>query len=68
MEPLDGTVVIFDEIDQLVSNNSFYLKESNHVLEACYLPSLLTRWTTIGLQWDYGPGYCPAAAPLFPPV
>ena len=47
MEPLKGTIVIFDEIDHMTGSNSFYLKEKGHMLEACYLPSLLTQWTTI---------------------
>ena len=47
MEPLEGTIVIFDEIDHMLNNNSFYLKEVGHTVEACYLPSLLTRWVTI---------------------
>ena len=47
MDPVEDSVVIFDEIDQMVSCNSFYLKETKNVIEACYLPSLLTKWKHI---------------------
>ena len=47
MSPVEDAVAIFDEIDQMVSCNSFYIKESGQVLEACYLPSLLTKWKHI---------------------
>jgi len=47
MEPVKGSVVIFDEIDQMISNNSFYLNEGGYIVEACYLPSLLTQWSII---------------------
>ena len=47
MKPVEDSVAIFDEIDQMVSCNSFYLNESNYVVEACYSPSLLTKWKNI---------------------
>ena len=47
MEPVEDSVAIFDEIDQMIGCNSFYINESNNVLEACYLPNLLTKWKLI---------------------
>ena len=42
MGPVKDSVVIFDEIDQMTSNNSFYLNYEGSTVQACYLPSLLT--------------------------
>jgi hypothetical protein len=47
MKPVLDAVAIFDEIDQMIGCNSFYLNERNRTVEACYLPSLLTQWKHI---------------------
>lgn len=47
MKPIDDAVAIFDEIDQMVGCNSFYIEEKNRTTVACYLPSLLTKWKSM---------------------
>lgn len=47
MKPIDNGIAIFDEIDQMVSSNGFYLNELTKGVEACYFPSFLTQWKNV---------------------
>jgi hypothetical protein len=42
--PDKDTVVICDEIDQMVGSESFKLTEDHHKVDAFYFPSFLQEW------------------------
>jgi hypothetical protein len=46
-DPDDNTIVLFDEIDQMIGESSFNIMETPTHVKAFYYPELMKKWKAI---------------------